>query len=168
MPYTRVLDGRPPAWQGGAPACPFWSSILSLLVQTSWGLRTRWPDPQTDDPTAVTSVPLLSMSSNSEGSSFAVGNPAVRIAGSSSPAHALNSARGSGGGWVATHRQGPSQWTATASGSRGGGGGGAGGGGTRWHAVQDKACGTVTHMAPEAMVKGGLAKAGYGTQRRGP
>ncbi len=60
---------------------------------------------------------------------------------------------GSGGGWAAMRGQG--QGAAAA--------GGGGGGGTRWFAVQDKACGTVTHMAPEAMVKGGWGK-GHGLE----
>ncbi len=155
-------EGRPQAHLGP-----------SFFVPTSRGLCTCLPDPQTDGPTVVTSGQLLS--GHSDGSLAttsppAVGATAVGNSGFSSPSNAFNRASagasegatgsGGGGGWVATHsQQGPSLWAAAAGGSRGGGGGGGeGGGGTRWYAVQDKACGTVTHMAPEAMVKGELVK----------
>ncbi len=165
LPLRPGAEWPPPAWLAWrGPYCG-----PSIMVRTSWGLRTCLPDPQRDGHTAVTSGQLLSR--NSDGSSAmasppAVGTVAVGNSGFSSAAYALSGASagasecatgsGGGGGWVATHSQGPGLWAAAAGGSRGGGG--EGGGVTRWYAVQDKACGTVTHMAPEAMVKGELVK----------
>ena len=54
----------------------------------------------------------------------------------------------SGGGAAAT---GPSAGSAAAGGGMVGGGGG--GGGVCYYTVQEQTCGTVTHMAPEALKK---------------